>query len=501
MKKITSIYLSIIMLISTLSAFGLSASAAPFVPSTDLTSGKCGENITYDFNSETGVLTLSGTGMMYDYSEPWRDNPVNPSPFCRDKNGVEIDRSLIKKVVIEDGITHIGAYAFNHRSGLTDVEMADSVLSIGAYAFTLSKLSSVSLSKNLVSIGYCAFSDNMWLEKIEIPETVRSIGTAAFQNCAIKEINIPEGIGEIAPYTFAGTLLKSVVVPDSVISIRKGAFGYCEELSEITLGKNVHYIERYAFEEDAMLCKVTINNSFIWIEDGVFQDTPVRDIYFAGTKAEWYEDIDNEKDKNREDARKGLEQTVIHCADGDIEFIKKNSINGAFIRKIEDKTYNGKAQTANIFVTTSPQGDIPEANWLKEGTDYSVSYKNNTKVGTATVKIKGKGRYEGTLTTTFKILPKGTKISKITANKKGFIAKWKQQQAQTTGYQLQYATDKKFTKNKKTITVKSNKTTSKTISNLSSKKKYYVRIRTYKTVDGKNYYSSWSDYKTVTTKK
>ncbi|MCM1115236.1 MAG: secretory protein, partial [Clostridium sp.] len=72
---------------------------------------------------------------------------------------------------------------------------------------------------------------------------------------------------------------------------------------------------------------------------------------------------------------------------------------------------------------------------------------------------------------------------------------------QTTGYQIQYSTDKNFKKNNKTVTVSSNKTTSKTISKLSGKKKYYVRIRTYKTVSGTKYYSSWSSVKTVTTKK
>ncbi|MBR1763701.1 MAG: fibronectin type III domain-containing protein, partial [Eubacterium sp.] len=82
-----------------------------------------------------------------------------------------------------------------------------------------------------------------------------------------------------------------------------------------------------------------------------------------------------------------------------------------------------------------------------------------------------------------------------------FTAKWSKQATQTTGYQIQYATNSKFTKNKKTVTVKGTKTTSKTVSKLKAKKKYYVRVRTYKTVNGKKYYSGWSKAKTVTTKR
>ncbi|MGN0521982.1 MAG: fibronectin type III domain-containing protein [Eubacterium sp.] len=96
--------------------------------------------------------------------------------------------------------------------------------------------------------------------------------------------------------------------------------------------------------------------------------------------------------------------------------------------------------------------------------------------------------------------PKGTSISSISAKSKGFTVKWKKQASQTTGYQIQYSTSSKFS-SAKTVTISKNSTTSKTISKLKSKKKYYVRIRTYKTVNGKKIYSAWSAAKTVTTKK
>ena len=111
--------------------------------------------------------------------------------------------------------------------------------------------------------------------------------------------------------------------------------------------------------------------------------------------------------------------------------------------------------------------------------------------------------YSGSKTLKFKILPKKTSLSSVKGSKKALNVKWEKQSTQTNGYQLQYSKNSNF-KNAKTTTVTKNKTTSKKISKLSSKKKYYVRIRTYKNVkiNGKNtkLYSSWSGKKSVKTK-
>ncbi len=156
-------------------------------------------------------------------------------------------------------------------------------------------------------------------------------------------------------------------------------------------------------------------------------------------------------------------------------------------------TYDGTNQTPAVKVKSS-FGET-----LVENFDYTVSYKNNKKVGTATIKITGIGDYTGTITKTFTIKPKPTKLTNVTASSKAFIAQWTKKTAQVTGYQIQYSTKSDFT-DAKTSRIKSNETVKKTVKNLTANKKYYVRIRTYKTVDGKNYYSSWSAKKSVTTK-
>ena len=162
-------------------------------------------------------------------------------------------------------------------------------------------------------------------------------------------------------------------------------------------------------------------------------------------------------------------------------------------------TYNGKVQRPGVTVKNS------KGKALKNGTDYTVSYPKGMKnVGKYTVKVSLKGNYSGSKSMTYNINPKGTSVSKVTAAKKGFKVTWKKQTAQTTGYQVQYSTSSKF-KSAKTVTISKNKTTSKSVGKLSAKKKYYVRVRTYKTVKigGKSVklYSGWSKAKSVTTKK
>lgn len=162
--------------------------------------------------------------------------------------------------------------------------------------------------------------------------------------------------------------------------------------------------------------------------------------------------------------------------------------------------YNGKVQKPSVTIRDS------QGNTLKNNTDYTISLpKGMKKAGRYTVTVTLKGNYKGTVKKIFDIVPKGTSIAKVTAKKKGFTVKWKKQSSQTTGYEIAYSTSRKFAKkDTKTATVKKNKTTSKSISKLKAKKKYYVRVRTYKTVksNGKTVklYSGWSKVKTVKTK-
>ena len=170
----------------------------------------------------------------------------------------------------------------------------------------------------------------------------------------------------------------------------------------------------------------------------------------------------------------------------------KNNFKKATISGISNKSYTGKNITQSITVKHNGKT-------LKKGTDYTVSYSNNKNIGTATVKITGKGSYTGTVTKTFKINPAKQEIQKLTAKSKAFFVDWAQK-GSATGYEIQYATNSKFTSAKK-VTITNNKTDKTTVSKLSGKKKYYVRVRSYTTVKGTKYYGAWSASKSVTTKK
>ena len=185
---------------------------------------------------------------------------------------------------------------------------------------------------------------------------------------------------------------------------------------------------------------------------------------------------------------------VYYGAWSDIKSIKtaNNDITKATVSGIFTKAFTGKAITQNVTVKV---GNTV----LKNGTDYTVSYSNNKKVGKATVKITGKGKYGGVITKTFKINPAKQQIQKLTAKSKAFFVDWAQK-GSATGYEIQYATNSKFTGAKK-VTITNNKTDKITVSKLSGNKKYYVRVRSYTTVGGTKYYGSWSAVKNVTTKK
>lgn len=184
--------------------------------------------------------------------------------------------------------------------------------------------------------------------------------------------------------------------------------------------------------------------------------------------------------------------------DYEADFLITNDISHSTLTNISDQIYTGKA--INVKPTVKLSGLT-----LVKDKNYKITYKNNKNVGTATVTITGINDYTGKIVKTFKINPKGKSIKSLTAKKKALYVKWTKQatkmsKSRITGYQIQAATDNKFTKNKKSATVKGYKKTSTTLKKLKAKKKYYVRMRTYMKVSGKTYYSAWSKVKTKKTK-
>ena len=157
----------------------------------------------------------------------------------------------------------------------------------------------------------------------------------------------------------------------------------------------------------------------------------------------------------------------------------------------EQYTYNGKLINPEVTIKDRA-GSIIKSSY------YTVQYLNNKNPGMATVKIDFNGKYKGSNVIYYKILPSRTRVSGLYSNKNGFTVKWIKKTTQVSGYQIRYSRYSSLS-NAKYITVKSYKINSKAINKLKSNQNYYVQVRTYKIVNGKTYYSEWSDKSRVKT--
>ena len=254
-------------------------------------SGSCGTNVTYTYVSSTGTLTIQGSGAMTDYYS----------------NNVPWYGYSIKTVVIKDGVTSIGRYAFQWCSGLTSIEIPNSVTSIGNDAFEYcSRLTSIEIPNSVTSIGNGAFSSCSGLTSIEIPNSVTSIGYYAFQYCSgLTSIEIPNSVTSIGNGAFGGcsgltsisvengnpkydtrdncnaiietssnTLIagcKTSIIPNSVTSIGDYAFQGCRGLTSIEIPNSVTSIGKDAFSSCSGLTSIEIPNSVTSIGDYAFE--------------------------------------------------------------------------------------------------------------------------------------------------------------------------------------------------------------------------------------
>lgn len=239
-------------------------------------SGKCGDNLTWTLSSD-GVLTIDGTGEMYNFSlssSAWSDYSDN-----------------IKTVIVNYGVTHIGDYAFNACTNLCSVTLPESVTSIGHDAFyRCDSLTSIILPESVSSIGEAAFRGCKTLTAVNIPTSITSIENYTFDNCeSLATINIPKSVISIGLYAFGSCAsLNSIDIPESVISIGYGAFSHCTSLTSVTIPKSIASIETYTFNNCTSLASIYIHESVTSInKEAFFECTSLSDVYYSGTKNQW----------------------------------------------------------------------------------------------------------------------------------------------------------------------------------------------------------------------
>ncbi len=247
MKKVISLFLSLAMLLSIVSVVDFSAYA-------DVQRGSCGDNVTYSLDTETGVLTISGTGDMYY------------GPFYENTN--------IKSVIIESGVTSIGDEAFSGCRSLTNVTIPDSVTSIGDDAF----YGCYFTSENFVN------NSNVELDDSSKPTIVDTdAGGFCIKDNVLVNMRPAYAIGEIT-------------IPNSVTSIDSSAFYCCSSLTSVTIPNSVISIGEYAFCNCTSLTSVTIPSSVKRLGDNALGS--VKKVIYNGTDKEFFEIENIENNKN-----------------------------------------------------------------------------------------------------------------------------------------------------------------------------------------------------------
>lgn len=273
-------------------------------------------------------------------------------------------------------------------------------------------------------------------------------------------------VKQINNSSMSGAPINSVTIPKTVTNIGYYAFNNCDSLKKVTFakGSKIKSIGTHAFGVR---------------RDSKFNEMPVKDFKVYRYRA----------DKGVVTA---VSNMVAITKNNDtlknftvkIELVDPIDLTKATVTGIKDAVYNGASQKQYITVKVG-------STTLKKNVDYKVTYKNNVQIGTATMILTGIGDCKGTLKKYFKILPKRPAISVVKPGKGSLKVKWKKQSG-ISGYVIQESTSNKFTK-KATVT----RTVEKTAKSLSVNKlqrgtRYYTRIRSYKVVNGKRYYSAWS---------
>lgn len=296
-------------------------------------SGTCGGALTWKLDSK-GTLTISGTGAMTDYTKsgvaPWNKD-CEEIRFVVIENGVTTigeyafeNCTLLESVVISDSVEKIGKYAFSGCSALKRISLPDSIAQIGDYAFRASGLEAVKIPEGVTLLGEGMFARCPNLQTVELPSTLQTIREIAFIGSGLNKIILPENLKYIGYECFYEcTNLEEIKIPDSVTTLNYSEFEGCSSLKKVTLSKGLKSINQTMFARCHNLTEITIPDSITYIGEGAFfQCKKLKDVYYTGSQKKWGKLQTNAA----VDFITWVAAATIHCTDGDILPTAENSI-------------------------------------------------------------------------------------------------------------------------------------------------------------------------------
>lgn len=540
MKKVISLLMSFVMLLSVASSVSISAFADESETPHSF-SVQCGDNAYFNYDLATETVSITGTGDMWAHALFYREFPRFYSDGERvDGNWRQPYYKYVKSIVIGDGITKIDNQEFSGYESVTSVSIADSVKEICYDSFRYcSSLKKIKLPKNLEIIGPDAFNNCTSLEEITIPASVYFIDRVPFRGSEnIKSYNVDSSNKNF-------TSVNGVLYNKQKTTIVR--YPSSSTATEFTIGKDVKEIYNGAFEGSKNIKKFKVekgNTNFVTVNGVLYSKALTRLIAYPPADSSVTEfavpqsvtSIDLGAFSQSKYLKKvyilpeikGIKMhTFYNCSNLEevyfsktINYVSENAFDkcnvktayiasgGITFDKLNDgiynaeKVYNYVLDMSNVNVNTTIDDQVGGNQGSSSGGNDNSAPSPTPAPGTSDNNVNNNTTNLNNNSSTQnqpKLKFKRIVLNNIKAQKKAVVVAWEAVK-NVTGYQLQLATDKKFKKNKKTVTVAKKKATKKTVKKLKSKKKYYVRVRAYKTQNGKRTYSKWSKTKSFKTK-